>query len=67
MTTLQAETDEIAKLQIAPVNAAASKYAAVPGTSILLVGDLSKIEGGIRELNLGEIVLLDVEGKPVKK
>ena len=67
MTTLQAETDEIAKLQIAPVNAAASKYAAVPGTSILLVGDLSKIEAGIRELNLGEIVLLDVEGKPVKK
>ncbi|HEX6126595.1 MAG TPA: pitrilysin family protein [Pyrinomonadaceae bacterium] len=67
MTTLQAETEEIAKLQIGPVNAAAAKYAAVPGTSILLVGDLSKIEAGIRELNLGEIVLLDVEGKPVRE
>ncbi|HEX6278825.1 MAG TPA: hypothetical protein VFZ49_02300, partial [Pyrinomonadaceae bacterium] len=67
MTTLQAETDEISKLQIGPVNAVAAKYAALPGTSILLVGDLAKIEAGIRELNLGEVVLLDVEGKPVKK
>ena len=67
MSTLQAETDEIGKLQIAPVNAVAAKYAAVPGTSILLVGDLSKIEAGIRELNLGEVVILDVEGRPVKK
>ena len=25
------------------------------------------IEAGIRELNLGEVVLLDVEGKPVRK
>lgn len=67
MTTLQAETDEIGRLQIAPVNAAAAKYAAPGKTSILLVGDLSKIEAGIRELNLGEIVILDVEGKPVVK
>ncbi len=67
MTYLQAETDEIGKLQIAAVNAAAAKYAAPAGTSILLVGDLSKIEAGIRELNLGEVVILDVEGKPVVK
>ncbi len=67
MTAMQAETDEIGKLQIAAVNAAAAKYAAPAGTSILLVGDLSKIEAGIRELNLGEIVILDVEGKPVVK
>jgi zinc protease len=67
MTTLQAETDEITKLQLGPVNAIAAKYAAVPGTSILLVGDLAKIEAGIRELNLGEVVLLDVEGRPVRK
>ena len=65
MTYLQAETDEIAKLGLGPVNAIAAKYAAVPGTSLLLVGDLSKIEAGIRELNLGEIVILDVEGRPV--
>jgi zinc protease len=67
MTALQAETDEIGKLQIGPVNAVAAKYAAPAGTSILLVGDLSKIEAGIRELNLGEIVILDVEGRPVNR
>jgi zinc protease len=65
LSALQAETDEIGKLQLAGVNATASKYAHTGGTSILLVGDLSKIEAGIRELNLGEIIILDVEGKPV--
>jgi hypothetical protein len=29
------------------------------------VGDRSKIEEGLRETKLGEIVLLDAEGKPV--
>ena len=67
MTALQAETDELNKLQLAPVNAVAAKYAAPAGTSILLVGDLSKIEPGIRGLNLGETVILDVEGKPVNR
>ena len=66
LSDLQAETDEIGKLQLTGVNATAAKYAAPAGTSILLVGDLSKIEAGIRELNLGDIVILDVEGKPVK-
>jgi zinc protease len=67
MSTLQAETTEIGKLQIGPVNQIAAKYAAPAGTSILLVGDRTKIEAGIRELNLGEIVILDVEGKPVAR
>jgi zinc protease len=67
MTALQAETDEIGKLQLSAVNAVAAKYAAPAGTSLLLVGDLSKIEAGIRELNLGDIVILDVEGRPVQK
>ena len=67
MTDLQRETDELAKLQLGAVNATAAKYAALPGTSLLLVGDLSQIEIGIRELNLGEIVVLDVEGKPIRK
>jgi len=30
-----------------------------------LVGDRAKIEAGLRELNAGDIVILDVEGKPV--
>jgi hypothetical protein len=38
----------------------------VPGkATLLLVGDLSKIEAGVRELKLGEIVILDAEGKTV--
>ncbi len=67
MTALQAETDELNKLQIANVNAVAAKYAAPAGTSLLLVGDLAKIEAGIRELNLGDIVILDVEGRPITR
>jgi zinc protease len=67
MTTLQAEPDQLSRLQLSNVNAIAAKYAAPAGTALLLVGDLSVIEAGIRELNLGEIVILDVEGNPVKK
>jgi zinc protease len=32
----------------------------------VVVGDRSKIESGIRELNMGELHLLDADGKPVK-
>ncbi|MBK7707169.1 MAG: insulinase family protein [Acidobacteria bacterium] len=67
MTDLQRETDEFSKLKLADVNAIVQKYASVGGSSLLLVGDLSKIEAGIRELNLGEIVILDSEGKVVTK
>jgi zinc protease len=67
MTYLQAETVELERQQLATVNAVAAKYAALQNTSILLVGDLSKIEAGIRDLNLGEVVILDVEGKPVSR
>lgn len=64
MSSLQAETDELMKLNLTRVNSIAAKYAAVPGTSLVLVGDLSKIESGIRELNLGEVIILDAEGRP---
>jgi hypothetical protein len=29
------------------------------------VGDVAKIEPGVRELKLGEIVVLDEEGRPI--
>lgn len=64
MTDLQRETVELAKLRLGEVNATAAKYAKPEGTMLLLVGDLARIEPGIRELGLGEIVILDVEGKP---
>jgi zinc protease len=67
MSEMQRETVETQKATLATVNAAAQKYA-VPGrATLLLIGDLSKIEAGIRELNAGEIVILDVEGKPVTR
>ena len=47
------------------VNAAAEKYASPSGTTLLLVGDLSKIEEPVRNLKLRDIVILDTEGKPV--
>ena len=31
----------------------------------VVVGDRSKIEAGIRELNLGEIRFIDADGKPI--
>lgn len=67
LTELQRETAGLEGATLAAVNAAAAKYAAPSGTTLLLVGDLSKIEAGVRELNLGEIVVLDVEGKPLPK
>jgi hypothetical protein len=33
---------------------------------LLLVGDRSKIEAGLKDLNAGEVVILDVEGRRVK-
>jgi len=67
MTELQRETAELGKTTLSSVNAMAQKYALPKGSTLLLVGDLSKIEPGVRELKLGEIVILDAEGKPVKK
>ena len=31
----------------------------------VIVGDLAQIEAGVRELNLGEVVRLDADGRPV--
>ncbi|MBZ5530481.1 MAG: hypothetical protein LAO20_03535 [Acidobacteriia bacterium] len=31
---------------------------------VVVVGDRAKIEAGVRELNLGEIRILDASGKP---
>ena len=67
MTELQREPDELAKAPLDSVNAAAQKYAKPSGASLLLVGDASKIESGLRELNLGDIVQLDAEGNALGK
>lgn len=67
MTELQRETTELERTTLAAANAAAQKYAAAEGASLLLVGDLGTIEPLIRELKLGEVVVLDVEGRPATK
>jgi zinc protease len=64
---LQKEPENLLAATLDAVNAAAAKYGNPPGTSLLLVGDLSKIEQGVRELKLGEIVRLDVEGRVIGK
>jgi zinc protease len=67
MTELQREPDELAKSSLDSVNRAAERYAKPGLASLLLVGDVSKIEAGIRELNLGPTVLLDAEGNRVSQ
>jgi zinc protease len=65
MTELQREFDATSALTLADIQAAVKKYVLPGKSSLLLVGDRAKIEAKVKALNLGEIVLLDVEGKPV--
>ena len=37
----------------------------LPGRTWVVVGDRAKIEAGVRELNLGEVMFLDADGKPI--
>jgi hypothetical protein len=67
MEELQREVDETQKVTLELARAAASRYAKPAAASVLLVGDRAKIEAGIRETKLGDIVLLDAEGKPVAR
>ncbi len=67
MTELQRESGELQRTTREAVNAAAEKYAVPSRATLLLVGDLSKIESGIRELKIGEVVIIDAEGKPVTR
>jgi zinc protease len=67
MSSLQTDLEGIQKVDLATVNAAAKKYATPSKASLLLVGDLSKIEAPIRKMNLGEVVVIDAEGRPASK
>ena len=64
---LQRQTAELNKVTLSAVNGVAEKYATPSKASLLLVGDSSKIESGVRSLNLGEIVVLDPEGKSLER
>lgn len=67
MSELQREPVELERTTLAAVNAVARKYAVPKESILLLVGDLSKITAGVREVVKGEIVVLDVEGNPVRR
>lgn len=58
--------DEIRAMTPDQVNAAAKALDA-SGLTWLVVGDLSKIEAPLRALQLGEVTVLDADGKPVVK
>ncbi len=67
MSELQREYDDTVQATLAETNAAAAKYARPEKATIVLVGDYAKIGPGLKELTLGEVVLVDTEGKPVRK
>ena len=59
-------TAEIEAMTPEQVNAAA-KALDPAGLTWVVVGDLSKTEAPIRALNLGEVTIVDADGKPVAK
>jgi zinc protease len=49
-----------------PQLAAAAKKFIRPGEVIwIVVGDLKKIEQGVRDLNYGEVIKLNADGEPI--
>jgi zinc protease len=59
-------TDTVLAMTPEQANALAARTIA-PGKLIwVVVGDLSKVEAGVRELNLGEVRKIDVDGKPLQ-
>ncbi len=67
LSELQREPAGLERTPLAAVNAVAAKYAVPAQSILLLVGDLSKVTAGIREVVKGEPVVLDVEGNPAGK
>jgi zinc protease len=65
MSELQNIYDQSAKVTLADARSAAQKYAQPKSSAMILVGDRAKIEEGVKSLNLGDVVLLDAEGKPL--
>ena len=64
MTEFQRAVEELESADLPLVNATAQKYALPEQARLLLVGDLSKMDR-VLELGFGELVVLDVEGRPV--
>jgi zinc protease len=67
MTELQRELDETSRATLEAVGMATKRYVDPSRAVLLLVGDRAKIEPGIRSLGVGEIVVLDAEGRPIRE
>jgi len=59
-------TQKALDLTPASANAIAKKYILPDHLVWVVVGDMGKVEAGIRELNLGEVHKIDADGNPVK-
>ena len=57
---------KLRNLKLAEVSLAARRLISVGQLLWVVVGDLSRIEEGIRELNLGQIHHVDADGNPVQ-
>ena len=57
-------SDAVRNATDAQVNAAAKKFVNPTQMLWVVIGDRAKIEAGIKELNLGEVVQLDADGRP---
>jgi zinc protease len=57
--------EKVRSQTLASVSAAAKSVIHPDNLVWVVVGDRSKVEAGIRELNLGEIKLIDADGKPL--
>jgi zinc protease len=65
MRELQTEFDDAAASTLAGALAAAKLHARPDRASMILVGDRAKIEAKVRALAVGEVLLVDGEGRPV--
>ena len=59
-------TQNVMALTPAQANAMAARSIAPAKLAWVVVGDMSKVEAGIRDLNLGDVVKIDADGKIVK-
>ena len=59
-------TEKVLAVTPAEANETAKKYIQPQHLIWLVVGDMSKVEAGIRELNVGEVHKIDSDGNPVK-
>lgn len=62
----QTYADKVRNLKLDATNAAAQKVLKPSAMTWVVVGDRAKIEAGVRELNLGEVRIIDADGNPVK-